>query len=678
MRIKTKLISLFLIGLFLFAASAPVMANSQIMVNGATVSQIDPPGPGNYTLYGSFIIMGVGSTFDYTLNVPEDGNYHITFDARFSASTILNVTTPLSGVLEITDSSDVRKEIYGGKVTLKAGNNTFRVKNSKTSTIYLYNIILERASDNVETDFIRTEGAYKNYYLPTIIEAEDYNLGSRESYSLTSAQNTDYRGLANLTVEKNTDGKYVVPMREGEWADYTFNVSANGSYKLSIMANAATKMEMYFDGYEYPVLANINESNLTDIADIYFEKGEHTMRVKNIGNAISVDYISFKSIHGTGNRIEEIAKAPASAEELEEQTNTVRPVWKEIWVSKDAKAIGDGSKENLGLSTETSWRMPRTTEEMIKAVAAKGFKTIRIPVSYHNHIKDSSCTIDEKWLERIKTIVDWSLASGMNAIINIHHDNMSDAQMKANYGFCVPENSASLKEQSIEYITAVWKQVATYFKDYGDMLVFEVLNEPRAVGTKYEWSEPSGYSSKVAAANKIIMEYEKAALDAIRSTGGNNASRFVMIPPYAAAPHMLSGWSLPEDSASGKLIVSLHAYTPYDFCMGNDDKFTSSHEDNIKNWLFATIYSNFTSKGIPVIIGETSASDKNNSGERKKWAEYFYGMGKEKNIPLIVWDNMVVYPNGNDKAERHGYFNRKELTWWHEEIVNIMVGKENN
>ena len=389
---------------------------------------------------------------------------------------------------------------------------------------------------------------------------------------------------------------------------------------------------------------------------------------------VSDDNVSGIDIEVT--HFEPILPRPA---EVPEESKKAFTSWGNGWnLGNTFDAKTDGSKENLGLSTETSWRMPRTTEEMIKAVAAKGFKTIRIPVSYHNHIKDSSCTIDEKWLERIKTIVDWSLASGMNAIINIHHDNMSDAQMKANYGFCVPENSASLKEQSIEYITAVWKQVATYFKDYGDMLVFEVLNEPRAVGTKYEWSEPSGYSSKVAAANKIIMEYEKAALDAIRSTGGNNASRFVMIPPYAAAPHMLSGWSLPEDSASGKLIVSLHAYTPYDFCMGNDDKFTSSHEDNIKNWLFATIYSNFTSKGIPVIIGETSASDKNNSGERKKWAEYFYGMGKEKNIPLIVWDNMVVYPNGNDKAERHGYFNRKELTWWHEEIVNIMVGKENN
>ena len=90
----------------------------------------------------------------------------------------------------------------------------------------------------------------------------------------------------------------------------------------------------------------------------------------------------------------------------------------------DAKS--DGDKANKGLSTETSWGMPKTTKAMIDAVAAKGFKTIRVPVSWHNHIVDANYTIDTKWLERVKEIVDWSLESGMNVIINIHHDNMTD------------------------------------------------------------------------------------------------------------------------------------------------------------------------------------------------------------------------------------------------------------
>lgn len=331
----------------------------------------------------------------------------------------------------------------------------------------------------------------------------------------------------------------------------------------------------------------------------------------------------------------------------------------------DAKT--DGSKNNLGLSTEKSWGMPETTQAMIKAVADKGFKTIRVPVSWHNHIVDSNYTIDTKWLERVKTIVDWSLESGMNVIINIHHDNLTEAQMKSNYGFCVPENSAALKEQSLAYIKAVWTQVAAYFKDYGNRLVFEVLNEPRAVEKSYEWyaQEASPDGAKVKAANKIIVEYEQAALDIIRTSGGNNATRYVMIPMYAANPDLNYGWKMPEGE---NLIVSAHAYTPYEFTMNNKDNFDSSVEADI-NWLFQ----NLKKFNMPVIIGEMSASDKNNSADRKKWFEYYCAQAKANEVPAILWDNMVVYPSGDNKAERHGYLNRNKLSWWHEEMVDCMT-----
>lgn len=375
------------------------------------------------------------------------------------------------------------------------------------------------------------------------------------------------------------------------------------------------------------------------------------------------------------------ASDPVSSERIPDIVTSSQYSAQNIWGSGwnlgntlDAKS--DGSKENLGLKTETSWGMPKTTQDMINAVAAKGFKTIRIPVSWHNHItEESGHKIDPEWLARVKTIVDWSLAAGMKVIINIHHDNLGETYMvkptgekvygmDSTYGFCVPENDSSLKADSQTYIVDVWKQVAEYFKAYDDSLVFELLNEPRAVGKEYEWSTTAGTEDKVLAANAIIKEYEQAALDEIRNTGGNNASRYVMVPPYAASPSMMNGWSLPTDSASGKLIVSVHAYTPYEFCMGNDTTFTAAHKSNIENWLFKTLDQEFVSKGIPVIIGETSASDKNNYDERVKWAKCFFGASKEKGISSILWDNMVVYPTGTDKAERHGYFNRNACSWF--------------
>ena len=99
--------------------------------------------------------------------------------------------------------------------------------------------------------------------------------------------------------------------------------------------------------------------------------------------------------------------------------------------------------------------------------------------------------------------------------------------------------------------------------------------------------------------------------------------------------------------------------------MGNDNTFTSDHKNNIEGWLFSDkIKEPFLSKNIPVIIGETSASDKGNSGERNKWAKCFFGAAKNLSVSCILWDNMVVYPNGSDKAERHGYFNRKTCQWF--------------
>lgn len=375
------------------------------------------------------------------------------------------------------------------------------------------------------------------------------------------------------------------------------------------------------------------------------------------------------------------ASDPVSSERIPDIVTSSQYSAQNIWGSGwnlgntlDAKS--DGSKENLGLKTETSWGMPMTSQEMIKAVAAKGFKTIRIPISWHNHItEESGHKIDPEWLARVKTIVDWSLAAGMKVIINIHHDNLGETYMvkptgekvygmDSTYGFCVPENNESLKNESKTYIVDVWKQVAEYFKAYDDSLVFELLNEPRAVGKEYEWSTTAGMEDKVLAANAIIKEYEQAALDEIRKTGGNNATRYVMVPPYAASPSMMNGWSLPTDSASGKLIVSVHAYAPYEFCMGNDTTFTAAHKSNIENWLFKTLDQEFVSKGIPVIIGETSASDKNNYDERVKWTKCFFGASKERGISSMLWDNMVVYPTGTDKAERHGYFNRNACSWF--------------
>lgn len=334
-------------------------------------------------------------------------------------------------------------------------------------------------------------------------------------------------------------------------------------------------------------------------------------------------------------------------------------------------ACSYGNKINLGLDTEASWGMPYTTQAMISAIAQKGFKTIRIPVSYHNHITEgTNYTIDSAWMARVKTIVDWSLTAGMKVIINIHHDNLLSAELKTTYGFTVNADSGE-QTTSKKYIERIWTQVADCFKSYDDHLIFEVLNEPRNRDASND-----GFSgaSNLSTLNKIIREYEQVALNAIRASGGKNASRYVMVPPYAANPDMTTGWSLPNESAPKKLIVSVHAYTPYEFCMNtaSTKNFTDSYKGSV-DWLFTNIKTNFTAKGIFVVIGETSASDKNNLAERKKWFSYYYDKADSANIPVIVWDNMLVYPQGDDAGERHGYFNRDTLSWFFPTLIDEMV-----
>lgn len=331
--------------------------------------------------------------------------------------------------------------------------------------------------------------------------------------------------------------------------------------------------------------------------------------------------------------------------------------------------------DNDGCSTESSWGMPLTTKAMIKAVKAKGFKTIRIPVSYHNHITSrKDYKIDSDWMSRVKTVVDWAIEEGFYVIINIHHDNLSEAVMKGGTacGFCISKDK-SLQTESLNYITSIWKQVCEVFKNYDEHLIFEVLNEPRAMGTSYEWS---GSGSSVIEANKLICTYEQAALDVIRDSGEKNSSRYVMIPPYAASPWMMDGWKLPQDSAEGKLVVSVHAYTPYVFCMSDStvSSFTNGHKGEI-SWLLANLSENFVKNGVNVVIGEMSASDKNNTEQRVNWAKHYCKEARTAGIPLVLWDNMVTVSNGGDieSGECHGYFNRKSLSWYFDEIIRAFV-----
>lgn len=308
--------------------------------------------------------------------------------------------------------------------------------------------------------------------------------------------------------------------------------------------------------------------------------------------------------------------------------------------------LGNSLEANGG---ETNWGNPVTKRKMIDAIKSAGFSTLRIPVRWDEHYIDDNYTIDPEYLKRVETVVNYALINDMYAIINIHHNQL---QTQAN------EKS---KEKVLAELEAVWTQIANYFKDYGDKLIFEVLNEPR---NGDDWV---GNTSLY----EIVNEYNAKALSAIRKTGGNNEKRLVMLPTYAALADYskIIAMKVPDDE---HVAVSLHAYTPYDFALntaaGSQTTF-GENDKKILDKLFKLIYETFVEKGIPVVLGEFAATNKDNLEDRVEYAYYYAQAAAHYEIPICWWDNGVFDTIG----ESLGIFNRRTLTFVYPEILQALM-----
>lgn len=331
-----------------------------------------------------------------------------------------------------------------------------------------------------------------------------------------------------------------------------------------------------------------------------------------------------------------------------------------------------------GMSSETSWGQPKTTKEMIDGLAASGIKTIRIPTSWAKHMDRKTYTIDPNWMNRVKEIVDWAIGNDMYVILNDHHDNYNNpSKMPACVGYY--PNSTN-KIESERFLLNLWTQIAFAFNNgYDEHLVFETLNEPRLCGTGHEWWFDPNAEECVDAA-QCLNEYNQLILDAIRKTGGNNQKRFVSCPSLQASPDsaFTAAFKMPQDDAPGKLILSTHMYTPYNFAMGSPGEltFTSAHKADLGRY-FVRLNNSFIKKGIPVIIGEMGATNKNNLEDRVAWFDYFITESRKYGMTACLWDNGVWELKNNDYSEHYGFYNRREQTWYFPEITEAMVNAAN-
>ncbi len=307
-------------------------------------------------------------------------------------------------------------------------------------------------------------------------------------------------------------------------------------------------------------------------------------------------------------------------------------------------------------TSEINWGNPYTTKAMIDAVKAKGFTSIRVPVTWRNHT-DSQYNISSEWMARVKEVVNYGIDNDMYVILNVHHED-----------WAVDESSFSTESTRL---ARYWEQIATEFKDYDYHLVFEGMNEPRMIGTNYEWN--GGASEYWTVVNKL----DKVFVDTVRATGGNNLKRALMVPDYAASS-TTSAMNAMDFSymSDDNLIASIHAYSPYNFTMSTDQYSSREFNDTMLSYLNSdlnNIATVFAAKGVPVCIGEFSSSNFGNEAERVKWAEAFATKAKQLGFPCFLWDNNVIAYSSNGEA--HGYLNRNALTWYSEsdEVVDQLI-----
>ncbi|MDO5558800.1 MAG: glycoside hydrolase family 5 protein [Oscillospiraceae bacterium] len=310
---------------------------------------------------------------------------------------------------------------------------------------------------------------------------------------------------------------------------------------------------------------------------------------------------------------------------------------------------------------ETSWGNPKTDKEMIDDIKKAGFNIVRIPVTWTGHIGDApDYRIDIDWFQRVEAVIDYVLDNNMQAIINLHHEDWY-TPTSGNF------------EAAADKLEKLWTQIAVYFSGYDSQLIFEGLNEPRLIGTEYEWNGGNVDSWD------IVNRLNKIFVRAIRNTGGLNKTRKLMIPTYAASccESAINAFIIPEGEHDN-IIVSVHAYIPYDFALNGDGTSEWSSENKKDTYdidhLIDLLYTRFTSNGIKVIISEFGAVDKNNKNDRTQWVNYFISQASQKNIACIWWDNCSFTGDG----ELFGLYDRNSKKWVHPEIVQAMMEAVNH
>lgn len=308
-----------------------------------------------------------------------------------------------------------------------------------------------------------------------------------------------------------------------------------------------------------------------------------------------------------------------------------------------------GIKTNTPLSYETHWGQPKTTQAMIDGMKAAGFDTIRIPVAWMTnatHLYEGDYTIDADYMDRVEEVVRYARKAGMYVIINDHWDG-------GWYGMFGSE-SAETRALAMEAYKGMWQQIAERFRDYSDYLIFESANEE--LGGRFDENSPLYCSDSVVTyltddeRYALTNEINQTFVDVVRATGGNNATRFLLIAGYSTDIDKTCDdrFRMPKDTVDSKLMVSVHYYDPWSYC-GASSAVSATKWGKVSDYEYMdqqlAKMTKFTEAGYGVVIGEYGALPCSDGLKDNTLAYHtaFLDACTKYNLTNCLWDCSGLY-----------------------------------
>ncbi|HTN20953.1 MAG TPA: cellulase family glycosylhydrolase [Pelobium sp.] len=433
-----------------------------------------------------------------------------------------------------------------------------------------------------------------------------------------------------------------------DFQEFTLNVESNSAYTVEFGGDwLSRKAEPVKSGTTYTETFIVRRNgNIFDrTADIIFKKGTETITsaIQQSANAKNVAPIT------TG---------------VASDAQTLAAKMKIGWnLGNSLEAAASSTSAN-----ELLWGNAKTTKLLIDGVKAAGFDAIRVPCAWSGYIEDQTTfKIKDSWLGRVKEVVDYCTANDMYVILNIHWDG---GWLEENPTFAA-QASVNLKQK------ALWEQIAVYFRDYDEHLLFAGTNEVHA-----------NYGTPTAENITVQQSYNQTFVNAVRATGGRNANRNLIVQAYNTnIDYAVNKFTMPNDATAKRLMTEVHFYDPFDFALDeNSDKYLWGKDfggsPNAPSWgqeawvdtQFANVKAKFIDVGIPVILGEYGAILRNvgvkqadHVKARNYYLSYVTKAAIKNGMIPFYWDSGFTGTNGM------GLFNRSNGQVEHQDALNAII-----